>query len=75
MLSSLPAAEWLIADMGYDADWLREALNDKGIRPLHPEPEVTRQGRSLRQAPMQAAQPDRDHLRQAEGLAPDRHTL
>jgi hypothetical protein len=26
----LPAAEWLIADRGYDADWFRAALEDKG---------------------------------------------
>ena len=30
---SLPGAEWLIADRGYDADWFREALKDKGIKP------------------------------------------
>jgi IS5 family transposase len=34
LLGSLPAAEWLIADRGYDADWFREALRDKGIRPV-----------------------------------------
>ena len=36
MLGSLPAAEWLIADRGYDADWFRDALQDKGIRPCIP---------------------------------------
>jgi transposase len=36
LLSSLPAAEWLIADRGYDADWFREALKDKGIRACIP---------------------------------------
>ena len=36
LLSNLPAAEWLIADRGYDADWFREALKDKGIRPCIP---------------------------------------
>ncbi len=36
LLSSLPAAECLIADRGYDADWFREALKDKGIRPCIP---------------------------------------
>ncbi len=33
LLSGLPAAEWLIADPGCDADWFRDALKDKGIRP------------------------------------------
>lgn len=31
MLSSLPSARTLLADRGYDADWLREALADRGI--------------------------------------------
>ncbi len=31
--SQLPHANWLIADRGYDADWFRDALQDKGIRP------------------------------------------
>jgi transposase len=30
LLRSLPAAEWLIADRGYDADWFRNALKTKG---------------------------------------------
>ncbi len=29
---SLPKADWLLADRGYDADWLREALKDKGMK-------------------------------------------
>jgi transposase len=36
LLSSLPAADWLIADRGYDADRFREALKDKGLRPCIP---------------------------------------
>lgn len=32
MTSSLPMAEWLIADRGCDADLFREAVQDKGIR-------------------------------------------
>ena len=31
LLSSLPKADWLLGDRGYDADWFREALKDKGI--------------------------------------------
>ena len=31
LLSDLPKADWLLGDRGYDADWLREALKDKGI--------------------------------------------
>ena len=32
LLGGLPTAQWLLADRGYDADWFREALRDKGIR-------------------------------------------
>lgn len=36
LLGSLPKAEWLLADRGYDADWFRDALKDKGIKPYIP---------------------------------------
>ena len=36
LLSTLPKADWLLADRGYDADWFREALADKGIKPCIP---------------------------------------
>lgn len=36
LLASLPNAEWLLADRGYDADWFRDALKDKGIKPCIP---------------------------------------
>lgn len=36
LLSSLPSAQWLLADRGYDADWFREALQNKGIKPCIP---------------------------------------
>ncbi len=37
LLGDLPAAKWLLADRGHDADWFREALQDKGIRACIPE--------------------------------------
>ena len=36
LLSSLPQVNWLLGDRGYDADWFREALQDKGIRACIP---------------------------------------
>ncbi len=36
LLGSLPAAEWMLADRGYDADWFRDALKDKGTKPCIP---------------------------------------
>jgi len=35
-VSSLPAADWLLGDRGYDADWFREALVDMSIMPCIP---------------------------------------
>lgn len=32
LLGSLPKADWHLADRGYDADWLREALKDRGMK-------------------------------------------
>ena len=45
MMSSLPAADWLIGDRGYDADWFRDALQNKGIRACIP-------GRKSRETPV-----------------------
>jgi len=33
LLRELPEADWLLADRGYDADWFRDALKDKEIKP------------------------------------------
>ncbi|NVN05367.1 IS5 family transposase [Asaia spathodeae] len=33
LLDSLPAAQWMLRDRGYDADWFRDALEGKGIKP------------------------------------------
>ncbi len=34
--NSLAAAQWMLGDRGYDADWFRDALEGKGIRPCIP---------------------------------------
>ncbi len=36
MIDALPPAIHLLADRGYDADWFRSALRDKGIEPCIP---------------------------------------
>jgi len=45
LLSGLPNVKWLLGDRGYDADWLREALQYKGIRACIP-------GRKKRKKPV-----------------------
>ena len=36
LVDKLPQATELLADRGYDADWFREALHEKGIEPCIP---------------------------------------
>ena len=48
LLGCLPAAEWMIADRGYDADWFRDALKDKGIRPCTCIPGRKSRGKAIR---------------------------
>jgi transposase len=36
LLDDLPKAQWLLADRGYDADWFRDALVAKGVKPCIP---------------------------------------
>ena len=43
LLSNLPTAKHMLADRGYDADWYREALEEKGITPCIP----SRKGRKV----------------------------
>ncbi len=45
LLSGLPDVDWPLGDRGYDADWFREALKDKGIRACIP-------GRKQRKKPV-----------------------
>ena len=36
LIERLPGAKELLADRGYDADWFRNALKEKGISPCIP---------------------------------------
>ena len=36
LLDVLPKAKHMLADRGYDADWFREALEHRGIKPCIP---------------------------------------
>lgn len=45
LLGDFPAAKYLLADKGYDADWFREGLLEKGITPCIP-PRKTASARS-----------------------------
>ncbi|GBQ94159.1 transposase [Asaia krungthepensis NRIC 0535] len=45
LLDSLPAAQWILGNRGYDADWFKDALEKKGIKPCIP-------GRKSREKPV-----------------------
>jgi len=88
LLSSLPNAQWLLADRGYDAGWFREALSERGARPCIPGRKSRKQvarydkrrykrrtpplGTLLRNALMGS---DRENVRQAQSLAMRRTPL
>ena len=42
---SMPNVDWLLGDRGYDAEWFRKTLKDKGIRACIP-------GRKQRKTPV-----------------------
>ena len=49
-----------------------ERQRDKGLRPRS---KVPQESREIRQASLQTAQPDRDHVRPPQGLATRRNTI
>jgi transposase len=75
LLDDMPAAQWLLGDRGYDADWFRDALQAKGIQPCIPGRKIPQRAGPIRQTPLPATQPHRDHVRPPQGMAPRRHSL
>ena len=75
LLRELPEADWLIADRGYDADWFRDALKDKEIKPCIPDRKKRKTPVHYDKRRYKRKRPDRNHVRSAEGLAQDRRSL
>ncbi len=87
LVNSLPAADWLLGDRGYDADWFREALIDKEITPCIPgrksrdkpvkydKRRYRKRNRLLTHVNMRCQVTDRDHVRAIEGLEARSHAL
>jgi transposase len=75
LLGSLPKAEWLLADRRYDADWFREVLKDKGIKPCIPGRKS--RGKPIKHDKRRYKRRNRigDHVWAAQGLAAGRNTL
>ena len=47
LLDSLPKARELLVDRGYDDDWFRNALLNKGISPCIPDADAVEKSRYL----------------------------
>jgi transposase len=75
LLDALPPATMLLADKGYDADWFREALEEKGISACIP----ARRGRKNPAGHDRKLYKQRHRIenlfRPPQGLAPHRHPL
>jgi len=50
----LPKAQWLLGDWGYDADWLRDALREKGVKSSISGQKIAQRAHQIRQATLQA---------------------
>ena len=75
LMLPVPArAKELLADKGYDADWFRQALAKRKIAACIPS-KSNRKYRSNTTACSTAAPQDREHVRQAQGLAAHPHPL
>ena len=75
LLGSLPKADWFLADRGYDADWPREALQDKGISACIPGRKFRNKSVKYDKRRYKKAQSYRDHVRLSERLETCRHAL
>ena len=75
MLDALPRAKALLGDRGYDADWFRDALAERGITPCIPSKTNRKNTDPSRPHTLPSAPQDREHVRQAQGLAAHPHPL
>ncbi len=69
MLDALPPAKTLLGDRGYDAGWFRNALAERGIVPCIPSKTNRKLSIPHDRTLYQPATQDREHVRQAQGLA------
>jgi transposase len=75
MIDALPRAKALLADRGYDADWFRAALAERGIAACIPSKANRKVPIPSRYGALPPAPQNREHVRQTQGLATDPHPL
>jgi IS5 family transposase len=69
MLPAMPKANALLADKGYDADWLRAALAERGLAACIPSKSNRKAPIPYDPRPLQTAPQNRKHVRTAQRLA------
>ena len=75
LLSGLHPHTMLLADRGYDADWIRELISEKGALGQYPA-EAKSQGADLLQSlSLPSAQPRRTVLQQDQAVSARRHPI
>ena len=67
MLDALPSAKQLLGDKGYDADWFRQSLAERGIVACIPS--KSNRKKLIEHDRILSPAADRKHVRQAQGLA------
>ena len=75
MVDALPSAKVLLGDRGYDADWFRHALIERGITPCIPSKSNRKIAIPHDRALYRQRHRVEKYVRQNQGLAPHPHPL
>jgi len=75
LLSRLKVGSMLLADRGYDADWIRELATKKGRVGQHPAEKQSQRSDLLQPLSLPRSQPGRAILQQDQTMPPSRDAL
>ena len=75
LLNDLPAGAEVLADKGYDADWIRDLIEDQGCTPHIPPRSNRYDGITYSKNEIQEAQPYRTLLQQAQAVPTHRNPI
>jgi transposase len=75
LLQDLPKGTSLLADRGYDADWIREMIEDQNCTPVIPPKSNRREEIPLLKAQVQETQSRRTLYQQAQAVQAHRNTI
>jgi transposase len=75
LLRDLPEGTSIVADKGYDADWIRDMIEDQDCTPVIPPKIQQDRADPVLQAQIQEAKPRRTLHQQAQAVPPHRNSL